>query len=121
MKSGSYDFLKLSRLALTCKSNKYNEAGTGDLGVLTTNETSPMKMAAEMRWILLIMPAQTVATSRQTNEPGADWGMQNNGTKINRLTVAFHFLLETQSWHSKADVHCNNGANDHVIIDTDPN
>ncbi len=45
VKSGSYDVLKLSRLALTCKSNKYNEAGTGDLGVLTTNETSPMKMA----------------------------------------------------------------------------
>ncbi len=67
------------------------------------------------------MSAQTVATSKQTNEPGANLGMRNNDTKINRFTVTFHFLLEAQSWYFKADVHCNNGANDHVIIDTDPN
>ncbi len=40
MKSGCFGALKLDRLGLNCKANKCSGAGTGDLGVLPTNEKS---------------------------------------------------------------------------------
>ncbi len=33
-----------AQLGLSCKANKCIDTGTGDLGVLTTHETSPMEM-----------------------------------------------------------------------------
>ncbi len=36
--------LKRERLGLSCKANKCSDAGTGDLGVLPTHETSLMKV-----------------------------------------------------------------------------
>ncbi len=44
VKSGCSGALKLDRLGLSCKANICNDTGTGDLGVLSTHETSPMKM-----------------------------------------------------------------------------
>ncbi len=41
MKSGCSGALKPGRLGLGCKVNKCSDAGTGDLGMLTTHETSP--------------------------------------------------------------------------------
>ncbi len=38
-------FYQYTALGLSCKANKCSDAGTGDLGVLTTHETSP--------WLLL--------------------------------------------------------------------
>ncbi len=40
MKSGRSGALKPSRRGLSCKANNISDAGTGDLGVLTTHETS---------------------------------------------------------------------------------
>ncbi len=40
MKSERSGALKPDRLGLSCKVNKCSDAGTGDLGVLTTQETS---------------------------------------------------------------------------------
>ncbi len=40
MKSGHSSALKPDRLGLRCKANKCSDAGTGDLGVLRTHETS---------------------------------------------------------------------------------
>ncbi len=40
VKSGCFGALKLDRLGLNCKANKCSGAGTGDLGVLPTNEKS---------------------------------------------------------------------------------
>ncbi len=40
-KSGFSGALKPDRLGLSCKANKCSDVGTGDLGVLTTHETSP--------------------------------------------------------------------------------
>ncbi len=37
----TFGALKLDRLGLSCKASKCSDAGTGDLGVLTTHETSP--------------------------------------------------------------------------------
>ncbi len=42
MKSGRSGALKPDRLGLSCKANKYSDAGTGGLGVLTTHEISPL-------------------------------------------------------------------------------
>ncbi len=41
VKSGYSSALKLDRFDLTCKANKCSDAGTRDLRVLITNETSP--------------------------------------------------------------------------------
>ncbi len=41
MKGGRSGVLKPDRLGLSCKVNKCSDAGTGNLGVLTTHETSP--------------------------------------------------------------------------------
>ncbi len=41
MKSGRSGALKPGRLGLSCKANKCSDAGTGDLGMLTTHETAP--------------------------------------------------------------------------------
>ncbi len=41
VKSGRSDALKLGRLGMSVKANKYSHTGTGDLVVLTTHETSP--------------------------------------------------------------------------------
>ncbi len=54
VKSGRSGTLKLGKLGLSCKANKCGDAGTGDLGVLTTHET-----LAE----LLVMPRVITATS----------------------------------------------------------
>ncbi len=37
---------KPGELKLSCKANKYSDAGTGDLGLLHTHETSLMKITA---------------------------------------------------------------------------
>ncbi len=42
MKSGRSGALKLRKLGLSCKANKCSHTGTGDLGVLTTHEPSPI-------------------------------------------------------------------------------
>ncbi len=39
MKSGGSGALKPDRLGLSCKVNRRRDAGTGDLGVLTTHES----------------------------------------------------------------------------------
>ncbi len=41
VKNGRSGAIKPDRLDLSCKANKCSDAGTGDLGVLTTHETSP--------------------------------------------------------------------------------
>ncbi len=41
VKSGCAGALKPGMLSLSYKANKYSDVGTGDLGVLTTHETSP--------------------------------------------------------------------------------
>ncbi len=41
MKSGRSGALKPGKLGLDCNANKRSDAGTGDLGVLPTHETSP--------------------------------------------------------------------------------
>ncbi len=41
MKSGCSGTLKQDRLGLSFKANNCSDAGTGDLGVLTTHETIP--------------------------------------------------------------------------------
>ncbi len=41
VESGHYNAHRPSKLGLSCKANKCSDAGTGDLGVLTANETSP--------------------------------------------------------------------------------
>ncbi len=42
MKSGYSGALAVDRLSLSCKVDKCSDTGTGDLGVLTTHETSPL-------------------------------------------------------------------------------
>ncbi len=42
--SGRSDALKPDKLGLSCKANKYSEAGNGELGLLPTHEPSVMKM-----------------------------------------------------------------------------
>ncbi len=49
MKSGCSGALKSDRLGLSCKANKCSNAGTGDLGVLTTHETSKWFSQSECR------------------------------------------------------------------------
>ncbi len=41
MKTGGSGALKLDKLRLSCKAKKFGDAGTGNLGVLPTHETSP--------------------------------------------------------------------------------
>ncbi len=41
MKSGYSGALKPNRLGLSCRANKGSDAGTGDIGVLTTHEIAP--------------------------------------------------------------------------------
>ncbi len=41
VKSGCFGDLTKDRLGLSYKANKCSDAGAGDLGVLTTQETSP--------------------------------------------------------------------------------
>ncbi len=50
VKSGRSGALKPDKLGLSCKAHNCSDAGTGDLGVLTTHETSP--------WFPLVMPPQ---------------------------------------------------------------
>ncbi len=39
--------LRPGKLGVSCKANKFSDAGTGDLGVLPTHETPLMKMSFE--------------------------------------------------------------------------
>ncbi len=45
VKSGRSGALKPGKLGLGCEANKCSDAGTGDLGVLPTHETSSMQMS----------------------------------------------------------------------------
>ncbi len=47
MKSPRSGAIKPGELGLSCKANKCNDAGTGDLGVLPTHETPLMEMSFE--------------------------------------------------------------------------
>ncbi len=52
VKSGRYGVHKLAKLGLNCKATKCSDTGAGDLGVLTTHETSLMKF----RWRYWLNP-----------------------------------------------------------------
>ncbi len=78
VKSGNSGALKSDRLGVNCKANKCSDAGTGDLGVLTTCETSQCfsvgDAATKTSKFKLTHPPHTVNVRLYTNK--VDGGFQ---------------------------------------------
>ncbi len=61
VKSGRSGALKPDRRGLSCKANKRSNGGTGDLGVITTHESSLMKMTT---WLNPLRMNATTSTGK---------------------------------------------------------
>ncbi len=70
MKSGRSGALKLGKFGLSCKAHKCNDAGTRDLGVLLTHETTPINTTSLRR------------RHQATASPGGEKSLRQSGVIV---------------------------------------
>ncbi len=92
MKSGCSGALKPDRLGLSCKANNCSDAWTGELGVLTTHETSPWLSRADF--------GPSISTSRFSSSkmpPKFNLSFSNDlSSSLKKKLIAFY--AGTASW-----------------------